>query len=1406
MHEPRREHRPHSRLRQRGRGFLAGALTLALALVATSAAVVPAHADNDAIGYPVFSGAESPVPELPAGFTVNETMRAQYRADLRRGDGTDFWMDRMLAREGQDPAGTWLFTRGRAVFMKEHDPTKLGFAGNVAYWECIDNRSAYTVTVAADGENIALRENVDARKQTPSYWRSAFAHEATGLKLTQTKFITDANAAVTNLALTNSGSQSRTLTLRAMSPYTTTSDGAELTGTVAAKNNLTTVFPRLSGDGMKPESEGESKGEALTRSVTVPAGGTVTVKVQLGFVTEEIGDSRTAYESVRAASPKNAFRDHVREYNRWWAENLPYMDVPDDNIEKTLYYRWWLLRYNFLDADIPGNDYQFPTSMEGVLGYNNAIALTVGMFVDDLKYLRDPSYSYGPWVSAGEVSKNSKYTDNPGDPENWSNSYTQYISEAAWRSYQVHGGPDGIVRNLARYAEKDVRGQLADYDNDGNGLIEYDWGAMTGNDADAVSFDWKPGNLDRAESAYVFSNASAAARAYDLLGETERADGMRGIADRVKKAVLKHLWDPKDKLLKHRHVASDSLVPWKEINNYYPYSVGLMPTSDEDPQYLEALRLWADAKQYPVFPFFTANQADKAEAAEQGHPGSNNFSVINSTVTFRFLSSVLRKYPNNYIDNEWYKKLLSWNAWAHYVDGDNRWPDQNEFWADGSADPQKIGYRSWIHHTILGTTNWTVIEDAMGFRPRSDKKIELSPIDIDWPHFAVTDINYRGSNLAVLWDEPGDGKRPYGKQVPEGYSVYLDGRLAFTVDSLTHLLYDPATGKVTFPDGGDAKVRTSNKARVQAPQDVEYGSKERVTDLFAKAGRDLSGPAKDAENLASGATARASYEAEGRGVSGAVDGFTINEPFWGARGSGAEEDWYEIEFAGPRKVDDIKLYFYSDKKPGGYSEPAMYTVQFWNGTEWKDVAGSAKSPVYPRANRNHVRFEQVTTQKLRVLLTHRDGRSSGLKEIQAFGTGERVPAAENRAPYVEAWQDTSYHRPGQVRLAGIVEDDGLPARKLSSVWKPVSGPEGGTVILDDPGAPTTVARFTEAGTYTLELTATDGAKQTVKQVVVKAEGPSGGTQANVAPFAKPTASYTSGWESAAAINDGKEPASSSDTPRWGSWPEEGTQWVRYTWDDPVRVDGSDLYFFRDAQPGAGDGVGVPASWVIEYLDGDEWREVRQPSGYGTAENSYNRTTFAPVTTTGLRARLTGHPGLSVGVQEWKVYAETPESVREVHVPTPRGTIPDLPDEVTMVYADGSTARSPVAWPALTEDQVAEGGTSVRITGLADRSARPVTATVWVRLTDAVEITSIAGERVVTRPGVAPRLPGTVVATYNDGSKDSRVPVTWDPVEPGQYAEPGTFEVGGTVAGTDRRATATVTVTAPPPGSAGRASP
>ncbi|MEH0573424.1 MULTISPECIES: discoidin domain-containing protein [Streptomyces] len=1081
-------------------------LLVALVLILCSICSVNPAAAAQTIGFPTFNGPAIPAP--PVAYTPGDMMRSIYDAE---SSGTDFWMDRLLARSGDDPAGPWLMSRGRALFMKTHDPSVLGFGGHVAYWESINDNNAYTIAISPG----TFTEQVSQRWQAPSYWKSV--HTAGSVAVTQTKFITDNNVAVTNLSIKNNGSASTTLQLRATSPYATSGSGSELTGQVNAYNNLTTIRPRLTGDGFSATNGG------LNRSVTIAAGATVTAKVVMGFVTDEIPESLTEYNAYAGYSNATAFATHVRAYNLWWAQNVPYIDVPEGAIKKNIYYRWWLMRFNNLDADIPGQTFQFPTSTEGVLGYNNAIALTQPMHIDDLKYLRNPAYAYGDWLSVGQVSKGGRFLDNPGDPENWSNSYTQYIAEAAWRSYQIHGGQPAIAGNLAHYAEGDVKGQLAYYDHDNNKLIEYDWGALTGNDADAVSFHWKPGNMDRAESAYQYSGALAAAQAYEATGNTAKATEMRTLATQIKDAIVNVLWNPNRQLFEHRLKSTNEWVPWKEINNYYPFSVGAVPNTAT---YKQALRLFDDPAQYPVFPFYTANQADKKAAADAGNPGSNNFSTINSTVQFRLYSSVLRNYPNSWMNATDYKKLLYWNTWAQYIGGNTQWPDANEFWADWNGS--NIDYRSWIHHNILGSSNWTVVEDVAGLRPRNDAKVELSPIDIGWDHFTVNNLRYRNADLSIVWDDPSDGVVRY-PGVPEGYSIYVNGNRAATVSSLVPFTWDPATGEVTT--SGTVTYHTAVPG-LQAPNQVVQNS-PRMVDMLAKAGVDLTGTPT---NLATGATASASYTGSGSSTAGAVDGYPTNEPFWGAGGSSNSQDWYELNFGAARTLNEVRLYF-KDSRPASttYRAPSAYTIQYYDGSSWVNVPGQTKSPAVPRANYNLVQFPAISAQRVRVLATNASGAKTGLTEVKVFNRGGVQP----------------------------------------------------------PQPP-----------------------------------------ANLATSATASASYTSSWESVAAVNDGIDPSSSNDTvnPRWGTWPETGQQWAELTWPAAQTLNKAEVYFFDDDQ-----GIDMPASWKLQYWNGSAYVDVPGASGYPLVKNQYNTVTFTATSTTRLRVLLTGNGTNSVGLLEAKVY-------------------------------------------------------------------------------------------------------------------------------------------------------------------------
>ena len=128
---------------------------------------------------------------------------------------------------------------------------------------------------------------------------------------------------------------------------------------------------------------------------------------------------------------------------------------------------------------------------------------------------------------------------------------------------------------------------------------------------------------------------------------------------------------------------------------------------------------------------------------------------------------------------------------------------------------------------------------------------------------------------------------------------------------------------------------------------------------------------------------------------------------------------------------------------------------------------------------------------------------------------------------------------------------------------------------------------------------------------------------------------TSGRKNPRMINDGEEPRSSSDSSSYFDWwPRKGaTEWVEYVFDKAATVSQVELYWFDDTGRGE---VRVPASWRLLYKEGDQWKPVETGDAYGVEKDRYNRLTFNPVTTGGLRLEVIMQPNWSAGIQEWRV--------------------------------------------------------------------------------------------------------------------------------------------------------------------------
>jgi len=153
-----------------------------------------------------------------------------------------------------------------------------------------------------------------------------------------------------------------------------------------------------------------------------------------------------------------------------------------------------------------------------------------------------------------------------------------------------------------------------------------------------------------------------------------------------------------------------------------------------------------------------------------------------------------------------------------------------------------------------------------------------------------------------------------------------------------------------------------------------------------------------------------------------------------------------------------------------------------------------------------------------------------------------------------------------------------------------------------------------------------------------------------------------------AIIDGEEPRSSSDSGSYFDWwpmigcrPGQAAtgpaampatpgaapaaprqlcsegEWLEMAFAAPSTVSQTEVYWFDDTGRG---GVRVPASWRLFYKDGETWKPVEstdQPGvSPGVSTDAWNNVTFKPVTTSALRIEVKIQPGVSAGVQEWKV--------------------------------------------------------------------------------------------------------------------------------------------------------------------------
>lgn len=514
----------------------------------------------------------------------------------------------------------------------------------------------------------------------------------------------------------------------------------------------------------------------------------------------------TQQQPTRARLANDLFEQHQRRYNRWFVDNVPYFDASEPGFKKMWLYRWWVVRFNMNQFDAP--DLRGHSFYEGKLGFDNVISFAVPIQMKELSYLRDPALGLEQVLNSyRNLAPNGAVVDPPGSPY-WRETYSHWIASALAEYHYVHPIPPATLRSLLPAMAGDVRAWMTAYDPDGDGLPQHLKPRVTGYDLDILSFWYFSGlrydpyanlvDLERVDFAsFVFANAAAVADLARELGETALAEEFAALAERIRKAVLTQLWDEKTQFFYPQRAEDDVHIPVRELHGFFPFTTLLAPN---EKRYTAALGKFIDENEFWArFPPVITSLAHYREWTWDMDGLTRNIAPHPITMGARTLIQAIKHYPDGPIEpRHFMEQMRRYNdlVYPGVNPYDPHWrPNAHEYFS--KWEPNQMSPRpkpSDISHDFHSAYCYLVVEGAIGLTPRADDKIEIQPAALEWDYFLLDRLRYHGHDLSIVWDRP-NGSTQYAS-FPEGFSLYIDGELAFTRPELGHVIFDPQTRTV----------------------------------------------------------------------------------------------------------------------------------------------------------------------------------------------------------------------------------------------------------------------------------------------------------------------------------------------------------------------------------------------------------------------------------------------------------------------------------------------------------------------------------------------------------------------------------------------------------------------------------
>ena len=456
------------------------------------------------------------------------------------------------------------------------------------------------------------------------------------------------------------------------------------------------------------------------------------------------------------------------------SKNIPILECPDVDIERTYYFRWWTFRKHLKKTQHGWVVTEFLPDVAWA-GAENTIVCPFGHQVREGRWLRDGRIlrDYMRFmVERGTI-------DGPKSYVNWP-ALAYLEREKVWgeRNEAVALLPRLVSRYASwekgwlfrgRYPMRFVPAEELFHSADNREGMEY---SASGH------------------GARLIVNSAMAAEAA-AIATLARAGGKSGLADEyaAKAAVLTtslktKLWNEALTFFVTRH-DDGVLADVREIQGYAPWY--FLPTVGS--KYAVAWQFLTSPSHFLGKYGLTSvdRSSPRFTISYTGHPCQWNGPSwpYTTSLTLTALGNAIRNGESGNLGASDYIRLLRQYAAAHRITKEN---GEKCDWIDENLNPDT---GDWISRTMLhdrptklhenprergkdynhSTFCDLVISDLAGFRPRLDGTFDVKPfIPPDWSYFRLDNIPWRGHLVSIVWDR--DGTR-YGKG--SGLRVLLDG-------------------------------------------------------------------------------------------------------------------------------------------------------------------------------------------------------------------------------------------------------------------------------------------------------------------------------------------------------------------------------------------------------------------------------------------------------------------------------------------------------------------------------------------------------------------------------------------------------------------------------------------------------